>query len=257
MNRSLLRPAAFVVASALALSLVACGQGSGSVAAPATADPTTEATDDGVETLVELTPPPPTETPSATLEPVTPSVSTPGLVTFVPPLSLPAPEDCVSYDPAALSVVAYGDAWLLRSGDLALQRFDTAADAEDALRVARNWRQVCYIGRGASGPDRYRHIINYFKQPSGLPVGLAPAKIDCITYNPNALDLYEGPAHPLDPDHHYWSLYSGGVPLLELHNHADAARAQLVAAGYTRLCFIGHGNPRPDPWQFQMEWWRA
>ena len=252
MNRSLLRPAALVVASALAL--VACGQGSGPVTDAAPADPTT---DDVMHILAELTPEPTPSGEPATPEPATPSPTTIGLVTFVPPIGLPAPEDCVGYDPAALSVVALGDAWLLRSGDQAMQRFDTAADAEDARRVARNWRQVCYIGRGSTGPDRYRHVINYFKQPSGLPLGPAPAKIDCITYNPNDLDLYEGPAHPANPDHHYWSLYSGPVPLLELDNHADAVRAQLVAAGYTRLCFIGHGNNRPDPFQFQMEWWRA
>lgn len=275
MNRSLPRRPELLLVAALSLGLVGCGQGLGPGLDPASVErtATVDPTDGVVQTVEEVTkvptpplPPPseePTPAPSTEPTPAMPEVvarsATPGpaTLTVLPPGGRPAPEDCISYDPASLAVVASGDAWLLRSGNLALKRFDTSADAEDARRVARHWRKLCFIGRGSTGPDRYRHIINYFKQPSGLPVGLAPATIDCITYNPDDLDLYEGPSHPAEPDHDYWRLYSGSIPLLELDNWSDALRAQIVAAGYTRLCFIGAGNDRPDPYQFQMEWWRA
>ena len=46
------------------------------------------------------------------------------------------------------------------------------------------------------------------------------------------------------------------MPLLELHNWSDGLRAQTVASGYTRVCFIGSGNGNPDPHRYQLEWWR-
>lgn len=260
MNRSLpLRPGLLVVA-ALALGLAGCGQGLGPglsqpTAGPSTTpEPTAEETIE--QTLEELTeePAPPSQEP--TDEPPTPGPT--GLtLTFLPPLALPAAEDCVSYNPSNLSVAASGDAWVLRDGGHAIKLFDTPADAEDGKRIFRNWKKLCFIGRGSTGPDRYRHIVNYFKEPSGLPIGLAPATIDCITYDPTDLDLYEGPSHPAEPDHNYWRLHSGAIPLLELDDHPDALRAEIVASGFTRVCFIGGGNDRPDPYRYQLEWWRS
>jgi len=93
MNRSLPRPAALVIASAVALGLAACDQGT----APDTTPGTAESTDDIIQTLVELTPEPlqtevpPIETPSAAPDPAAPSPAAPGAgtLTFVPPIGLP------------------------------------------------------------------------------------------------------------------------------------------------------------------------
>jgi hypothetical protein len=174
-----------------------------------------------------------------------------------PPPVEPSPEDCVSYDPANLTIIADGDAWLLRDGGHRIKVFDTFGDAEDAKRVARNWRQWCYIGRSNSGPDRYRNMVNYFKEPSGLPFGAAPSTLDCVTYDPDDLDIYHGPGHPANPDEDDWALFSGGIPLLFLATEPDALRAKDVASGFTRLCHIGAGNDRPDPYRYSIEWWRA
>jgi len=253
MNRSLPRRPVLYLAVALSLGLAGCGgQGFGpGLGQPSDSpDPTS---DEVVEqTLDEITGEP---TPPAGPETEAPP---PGPETEVPqPPAEPTPEDCVSYDPANLTVAVSGDAWLLRDGNHAMKIFDTVADAEDAKRVARNWRQLCFIGRGNSGPDRYRHMVTYFREPSGLPLGVAPATIDCISYDPDDLDLYSGPAHPADPGSDEWALYSGPVPLLFLANEPDAQRTRLVASGYTKLCFIGAGNDRPDPFRYQLEWWRS
>jgi hypothetical protein len=262
MNRFVLLRPGLVLVAALSLGLAGCGEGIGpGLTAPSTDASFSDAAGDGTEqTLEEITAIPTAEpTEELTQEPTEePTATGPGLITatLVGPLVLPSPEDCVSYNPANLTVTASGDAWLLRDGAHAIKVFDTAADAEDGLRVARNWRKLCYIGRPNTGPDRYRHIINYFKEPSGLAPGLAPATIDCIPYDPSTLALYQGPEHPADPDNFYWMLRAGATPLLELHNQADALRAKIVASGYTRVCFIGAGNSRPDPYRYQMEWWR-
>jgi hypothetical protein len=122
--------------------------------------------------------------------------------------------------------------------------------------VARNWERLCFIGRGDTGPDRYRHIVHYFKQPSGLPLGPGPVTLDCVTYDPDDLDIYHGPGHPAMPDEDDWALFSGPTPLLFLATESDALRAQIVASGYTRLCVIGADNDRPDPYRYRMHWWR-
>jgi hypothetical protein len=226
------------------VALVACGLSAcGAPAAPLTQPSPAATPSDGVEqTLEELPVPEPSEDGT--------------LATFVPPLAEPAPEDCVSYDPSNLTVTASGDAWLLREGSHAMKLFDTQADAEDGRRVARNWTKLCFIGRDNDEPDRYRYIVHYFKDPSGLPLGPAPITMECITYNPGDLAIYSGPAHPADPENEDWALHSGATPLLFLASEPDALRAEIVASGNTRLCVIGHGNDRPDPNRYRLFWWR-
>jgi hypothetical protein len=168
----------------------------------------------------------------------------------------PAPEDCVSYNPSNLTVVASaGGTWTLRDGSHAMKVLATKSDADAAKSVARLWTQLCFIGRGNDRDDRYRYIITFWKSPSGLPPQVAPA-LDCITYDPSTLSVYYGSPHPADPDQNDYAVYSGPTPLVFLATEADALRAQLVAAANTRLCVIGHGNPLPDPAHYYLHVWR-
>jgi hypothetical protein len=160
----------------------------------------------------------------------------------------PAPEDCVSYDPENLTVEAVGDLWRLRSGGHLMQMFATEADAGAGLANARNWTRMCFIGRGTERPDRYFYVKTYWQGPSGLPFGPAPAT-ECIEYDADALAIY-------GPDPEGYALFAGGTPLLVLDTAADAQRAQVVAAGFNRLCLIGHGNTEPDPDRYVVEFWR-
>ncbi|MFV2126412.1 hypothetical protein ACFHWS_18030 [Micromonospora sp. LOL_013] len=164
-----------------------------------------------------------------------------------PPVQ-PAAEDCVTYDPANLTIEQSGDAWRMRDGGHAIKLFATKTDAEDGVKVARNWTRLCFIGRDNDRADRHRYIITYFQGPSGLPFGPAP-HFDCITYDPAELAVH-------GPDGDGWGLRAAATPLLFLASAADAERARLVAAGNTRLCLIGHGNGQPDPSRYQLEYWR-
>ncbi|MFY1695268.1 hypothetical protein [Solwaraspora sp. WMMA2101] len=159
-----------------------------------------------------------------------------------------AAEDCVGYDPANLTIQQQGDAWLMRDGNHAIKNFATKVDAEDGVKVARNWTRICYIGRGNDRPDRHRYIITYFQDPSGLPFGPAP-HFDCIPYDPAELAVH-------GPDGDGWGLRAAATPLLFLASAADAERARLVASGNRQLCVIGQGNGMPDPARYQLEHWR-
>ena len=240
----LMRPA---VVALVGLALAGCGVAGTPGGGPGDGSGVPSAgTDDGVGSITELpggggaegvgtaTPPPP-----------------PPMVVAV----LPAPEDCVTYNPANLTVAAQGDAWILRDGNHSMKLFDTKADADNGLKVARDWKQMCFIGRDNDMDDRYRYIITYWKTPSGLPPGLAPT-FDCVSYNPAQLTIYSGVAHPANPDLYEWALYAGPLPLLFLASEPDALRAKIVASGNTERCIIGHGNDRPDPARYLMYHWR-
>jgi hypothetical protein len=236
-----------LVVATLALSLTACGVSTGPVDPASTTSHTDGQAGSGVDESVEHT-----------LDelPVETGPEEGGAADSQPPPAVEAAsEDCVSYNPANLTVTASGDAWLLRDGNHAMKLFDTQTDAEDGRRVAHNWTRMCFIGRDNEKTDRYRYIVTYWKNPSGLPIGPAPT-FDCITYDPVTLTIYSGPAHPANPEQDDWALYSGSTPLLFLASEPDALRAKLVAAENTRLCVIGHGNDRPDPARYRMHYWR-
>jgi hypothetical protein len=242
----------------VAFGLAGCGTATGP-AAPSTTGPSAEVPGAGVsgQAMLDDLPAEPDPGQPDPADPADPADPQPPSPDPQPPTVVePAAEDCVSYNPSNLTVTASGDAWILRDGSHSMKLFDTQSDAEDGKKVARNWTKLCFIGRGNTRTDRYRYIITYFKSPSGLPLGPAPA-FDCISYNPATLSIYSGAAHPADPTQDDWALYSGGTPLLFLASEPDALRAKLVAGANTRLCFIGQGNDRPDPARYAMEYWRA
>ncbi len=187
-----------------------------------------------------------TATPTSAPGTVTPTLIKPS----IPPLISPSAEDCVGYNPANLTVQNAGAVgWRVVDGSHAMLVFDTESDAIDGVRVARGWRQMCFIGRANTRPDRYRYISYYWKTPSGLPVGLAP-HLDCVSYNPAKLAIRNNGAIG-------WTLVDDEQSLLLLDTAGDAGRARLVAAGSSQLCFIGRGNSRPDRYRYIVEYWRS
>ena len=160
----------------------------------------------------------------------------------------PAPEDCLSYDPSNLTVEPVGDRWRLRSGGHLMRMFATESDADAGLANARNWSRMCFIGRQTDRPDRHFYIKTYWQEPSGLPLGPAPAT-ECIEYDAADLAIY-------GPDPQGYALFSGSIPLLVLDTEPDALRARQVASGFNKLCLIGHGNTQPDPDRYVVEFWR-
>ncbi|HEY7223834.1 MAG TPA: hypothetical protein VH561_09630 [Micromonosporaceae bacterium] len=166
------------------------------------------------------------------------------------PPAQPAGEDCSTYDAANLTVTASGDLWVLRDGGHAMLSFASYSAAQDAQRVARKWTRLCWIGRGHSGADRYRHLVEYFTHPSGLPLGPAPTTMDCVAYDPAQLHVTSVSA---DDD---WGLFAGTSQLLSLATESDALRAKIVASGFGHLCLVGADNGEPDPYRHRMTWWR-
>lgn len=162
---------------------------------------------------------------------------------------VPSPEDCVSYDPDNLAVQDLGaTGWGMVDGSHKIAIFDTQADANDGVKVARNYTERCFIGRGNDRPDRYAYITTYFQSPSGLPFGPAPT-LDCESYDPAEVGIR-------DAGEDGWRLTFDGADLpLQFDSMPDMARGRDVATDHTQLCFIGRGNDRPDPYRYIHEFW--
>ncbi len=156
------------------------------------------------------------------------------------------PEDCLPYDPNSLTLVNEGaTGWLLQgNGNEAMVIFDNQTDAQTALQLVRLYNKQCFIGRGNSRPNRSSYIVRYWIG-TGLP-GTAPSP-DCIPYDPHNLTINQISVG--------YQLVSGNSALLLLDNPTDAANAKVLAASYSRQCFIGRGNSRPNRLDYIMEYW--
>jgi hypothetical protein len=158
----------------------------------------------------------------------------------------PSPEDCTNYDPYDLSIIPQRVGWLLQGGSTPIKLFDTEADAEDGRKIAASWAEFCVIGAGNGRPDHYRYVTYYWGIP--FPSPSYPAGPDCVGYQPRMLAVE---AHGDD-----WLLMAGANELTRHDTEADAARAKLVAGGFTELCFIGRDNTRDDHFRYIMTYWR-
>jgi hypothetical protein len=77
---------------------------------------------------------------------------------------VPGPEDCLSYDPAALSVESPGGGvWQVMEGDRPMVSYATEADALAGLALAEAFRERCFIGRDNERPERRLYIVEYWK----------------------------------------------------------------------------------------------
>ena len=80
-----------------------------------------------------------------------------------------SPEDCQSYNPGTLQVVAQGsDGWSLTDGTNQLLLLDTQSDANTMLGVAQQASMHCFIGRGNMRPDPLGFIAQYLAVSRGV-----------------------------------------------------------------------------------------
>jgi hypothetical protein len=157
--------------------------------------------------------------------------------------------DELPYNPAALRIVDEGaNGWLLTDGVSRMKMFDTKEDARNGLRVARRYTRQGFIGRDNSrGAKRMDYITEYWAGNSGLPWEPL-TKTDAISYNP-ANVVAE------DLDAKGWRLREGNHWMLLADDLDDALAILRVVERYSRMCFIGRGNNRPNRKRYIMTYW--
>lgn len=73
-------------------------------------------------------------------------------------------EDCIGYDPDALTIEDLGDqGWRLNSGSIAMVLLDDEEDAVLAMELAGYYRRQCFIGRDNGREDRFDYIVDYWR----------------------------------------------------------------------------------------------
>ena len=165
------------------------------------------------------------------------------------PVEETARQDCLPYNPRNLRIVNEGaNGWLLTDGSSRMLMLDSRADAGKAFALARRHTAHCFIGRDNRRPNRKDFILDYWTGVSGLPTSVSRGE-DCIPYNAGTLQITNEGASG-------WLLTDGSSRMATLDNRADAEQAQGVASGFSRQCFIGRDNNRPNRKDYIVHYWR-
>jgi C1A family cysteine protease len=156
--------------------------------------------------------------------------------------------DQISYDPETLRIVDEGmKGWLLTDGNSRLKMLDNKEDARNAMAVARRYTQQCFVGRDNARTNRIDYIMEYWAGNSGLPYEPL-TKVDAISYNP-------GNVVAEDSDAKGWRLRDGDHWMLLADDLNDALAILQVVERYTKICFIGRNNTRPNRASYVMTYW--
>lgn len=153
--------------------------------------------------------------------------------------------ECIQYDPESLQITDLGaSGWVLTdsSEKLTLQ-LDNEADAQQALELAKQFTQMCFIGNQGSW-----FVMQYWEGDSTLSTSMTDA--DCLSYNPNNVetafsdDLWRI-IETVDGQSH--SMFA-----FETQFEADAALK--IVKSHTQSCFIGRDNQRENRQNYIVEY---
>jgi hypothetical protein len=169
--------------------------------------------------------------------------------TFIRDTGPTARVDCLPYNVSSLQIVNEGaNGWLLTDGSSRMQMLASQADAQKALAVARSHRAQCFIGRDNNRPNRKDYIMLWWRGDSGIPLTI-PGFEDCISYDRSGLRIENEGASG-------WLLTDGSSRMVTLDNQTDAEQALTVTRMFSRQCFIGRNNTRPNRKDFIVQYWR-
>ncbi|MET0132534.1 MAG: hypothetical protein ABW215_02970 [Kibdelosporangium sp.] len=158
----------------------------------------------------------------------------------------PAAEDCVTHAPGQLRTESAGadGVRVVEGADHWMFLLDNQQDADNALSVARGFTAACYIGRPRGAGET---VMTYWKGGAGRAGPVSGE--DCIAFTPSTLFVVRVSATE-------WSLRSGNMLMESFKTQAQASRGLKAARQYTKQCFIGRDNKRPDRSAYIMEYWR-
>jgi hypothetical protein len=148
--------------------------------------------------------------------------------------------NCVKYNSGNLSINSLGDGSLEiaapKAGRLALA--DNNADAQQVLKLAQSHAKHCQIGNGARG-------VEYWV---GTGKGPAVTLADCIGYDPGNVSTRDLGAVGIQ-------IISGNSALSVVPGQTEADQAVQVIKAFSKQCFVGRDNQRPNRLEFITEDW--
>jgi hypothetical protein len=148
----------------------------------------------------------------------------------------PTPEDCVSYNPANLTVHWEGGSWLVTDATTVALRVDGDSGdmaGQQALALAQHYRKHCFIGRNNNRVDAAAFVFDYWRSASGMTPAITGLDDLCSDYNRNNLtveDMGNGDGWRVKDHDHVLQLFA---------DETDARNGKLVLAKYNRICTLG------------------
>jgi cathepsin L len=142
-------------------------------------------------------------------------------------------EDCINFDPARATVQRIQNRWKIVVGNMWLKDFDqNEAEARRALQIIKNYRlnRQCFVGR--PNPSMEYYAVGA-QAPSGSMAGE-----DCVSYNPNNIDVNQVQGR--------WKIVDGNHWIADFGTNEDEAWLALSLMkkyAFTRNCFVGRPNP--------------
>ena len=157
--------------------------------------------------------------------------------------------DELPYNPNTLRIVDEGaNGWLLTDGVSRMKMFDNKEDPRNGLRVARRYTRQGFVGRdNTRGAKRMDYIMQYWTGNSGLPWEPLTKTDAILTTRPMWW--------PRILNAQGWRLKEGNHWMLLAHDMNDALAILRVVERYSRMCFIGRGNTRPNRKSYIMTYW--
>ena len=152
-----------------------------------------------------------------------------------PAAQWPAPLDCISYDPNSLTKVYAAGVWAIKQGPNEIVRGLRRTERErrrQTARLAKRYRQVCFIGRGNYRDDKEAYIFEYWRNPSGINSPIPDSEDDCSSYDRNNLqvnDMGGGYGWRVKDDDHVLQIFDHDV---------DANNGKIVLAKYNQICYV-------------------
>jgi hypothetical protein len=152
----------------------------------------------------------------------------------------------VPYDPNTLKVNDEGYQWSIIDARSTLAVFETEADARKALRFARAYNQMCFIGRDNERKNRFEYITEYWRGLSGLTV--VSNDDDCVTYDPSQATI--------EKTKDEWQVRVGESVIVHSASADDANAALRLVKDYHRRCFIGWKTAVEHHSRKFIEYWK-
>jgi len=231
---SLSRPSVVLFAAGVVLTLAAsagCDAKTAASAAPpappvVTADPTPSANPDEGGGSAPPQGPQPQPKPAGT-----------STKTATPPApAWPTPEDCVSYNPANLTVAYEAEVFTVSDGGTVVVRVHGGPGSntgDKALAVAQRYKKHCYIGRDNTRDDKNAYVFDYWRSLSGMNTTIPDQEEDCSPYDRHNLtveDMGNGYGWRVKDHDHVLHLFD---------DESDARDGKAVLAKYSQICSIG------------------
>jgi len=184
----------------------------------------------------------PTSTATAEPSPVPDAAPPAPTTTKAPPKqaapSWPSPEDCISYNPANVTVVYEAGIYSVNDGSKVVMRLHGGPGenvGDQGLALAKRFRKHCFIGRNNTRTEeRNSYIFDYWRDPSGNTPAIPDEEDACSDYDRTNLtveDMGSG---------YGWRVKDHDHVLHVFDDETDARNGKLVLAKYRMICFIGH-----------------